>query len=383
MTFDTSTEAPCYAPLLQAYTDRLGAARAAATQGRKVVGYVGNTVPVELIAAAGCVPVRIAPTEGDPSAADTVIESFADTDMRLIFSQYCAGAYDMLDLLVIPRSTESQHKLYLALREAWRIGLVNRGPALRLHDILHTQRETSRAYGLARTAELWQQLCTIGGTRADDETALRDAIALTNRTRTLLHTLQQRRHAGMVRGSRALVATGATRFLPPQRAQAALQAWLAAAEATPAQGPRLLIQGCPLDHASLHRLVEQAGACVVAEDDEWGARAAGTPIATDREPLQAIFEHYWRDVPCVRLHPDIAGRVWFEQALADPTLDGVLFYLPPPDDIHGWAFPAQRAQVEDAGLPWLLVREDARRPVALAAQLQAFIATLPARRAAT
>jgi benzoyl-CoA reductase/2-hydroxyglutaryl-CoA dehydratase subunit BcrC/BadD/HgdB len=383
MTSGISTEAPCYAPLLHAYTDRLGAARAAATQGRKVVGYVGNTVPVELIAAAGCVPVRIAPAEGDPSAADALIESFADTDMRLIFSQYCAGAYDMLDLLVIPRSTESQHKLYLALREAWRIGLVTRGPALRLYDILHTQRETSRAYGLARTAELWRQLCAIGGTKADDEVALRDAIALANHTRTLLHALQQRRHGGMVCGSQALMATGATRFLPPQQAQAALQAWLAAAETTPAQGARLLVQGCPLDHIGLHRLVEQAGACVVAEDDEWGARAEETPIATDREPLQAIFEHYWRDVPCVRLHPDIAGRAWFEQALSDPTLDGVLFYLPPPDDIHGWAFPTQRAQVEAAGLPWLLVREDARQPVALAPQLQAFIATLPARRAAT
>lgn len=383
MTLDASTESSSYAPLLQAYTDRLGAARAAAMQGRKVVGYVGNTAPVELIAAAGCMPVRIAPAEGDPSAADALIESFADTDMRLIFSQYCAGAYDMLDLLVIPRSTESQHKLYLALREAWRIGRVTRGPALRLYDILHTQRETSRAYGVARTAELWQQLCAIGGTRVDDEAALRSAIALTNHTRTLLHTLQQRRHGGMVCGSQALVATGATRFLPPQQAQAALQAWLAAAEATPARGPRLLVQGCPLDHASLHRLVEQAGAGVVAEDDEWGTRAAGTPIATDREPLQAIFEHYWRDVPCVRLHPDIAGRAWFEHALGDPTLDGVLFYLPPPDDIHGWAYPAQRDQVEAAGLPWILVREDARQPIALAAQLQAFIASLPARRAAT
>ncbi|NUP88155.1 MAG: sulfite exporter TauE/SafE family protein [Burkholderiaceae bacterium] len=147
MTLDASTESSSYAPLLQAYTDRLGAARAAAMQGRKVVGYVGNTAPVELIAASGCMPVRIAPAEGDPSAADALIESFADTDMRLIFSQYCAGAYDMLDLLVIPRSTESQHKLYLALREAWRIGRVTRGPALRLYDILHTQRETSRAVG--------------------------------------------------------------------------------------------------------------------------------------------------------------------------------------------------------------------------------------------
>lgn len=381
MTAAATAFAPGHAPLQAAYVRRMDAAHAAAAQGHPVVGYVGNTVPVELILAAGCVPVRIAPAFGDASAADDAVERFSDTDVRLIFAQYCAGEFDALDLLVIPRSTESQHKLYLALREAWRTGLVTRGPALYLYDILHTQRESSRAYGLARTGELWQRLCGITDV-APDETRLREAIALTNQTRALLQALQQRRRAGAVCGSQAQVATGATRFLPPPEANAALQRWLAAGQATPGQGPRLLVKGCPLDHDRLHVLVEQAGGCVLAEDDEWGTRAAAPLIATDRAPLEAVFEHHWRDVPCVRQHPDTAAQAWFARALADPLVDGVLFYLPPPDDIHGWEFPAQRAQVEAAGLPWLLLREDARSPRHLPAQLQAFIATRPARRAA-
>ncbi|MBI5256826.1 MAG: 2-hydroxyacyl-CoA dehydratase [Burkholderiales bacterium] len=379
MTVAEWTPTPSFAPLQAAYTQRQAAAHAAKARGRRVVGYMGNTVPVELILAAGCVPVRIAPAFGDPTAADDAIERFSDSDMRLAFAQYCAGEFDALDLLVIPRSTETQHKLYLALREAWRTGIVTRGPALHLYDILHTQRESSRAYGLARTGELWQRLCSITGAAADD-TALREAIGLTNHTRTLLQHLQQQRRAGSVCGSQALVAIGATRFLPPQEANAALQQWLAAHDAAPCSGPRLLVKGCPLDHECLHLLVEAAGACVLAEDDEWGSRAAAPLIATDRPPLEAIFERHWRDVPCVRQHPDTAARAWFTQALADPLLDGVLFYLPPPDDIHGWDFPAQRAQVEAVGLPWLLIREDARTPVHLSAQLQAFIATRPARR---
>ena len=42
-----------------------------------------------------------------------------------------------------------------------------------------------------------------------------------------------------------------------------------------ADRPHILIKGAPLKDASLHRLVEEAGGYVVAEDDWRGSRAAG------------------------------------------------------------------------------------------------------------
>lgn len=367
-------EVPGLCRLQVAYQNRLDAARAAHLKGQKVVGYVGNTVPVELILAAECMPVRIAPVSGDTSLTDRYVETFSDTDVRLIFAAYCAGEYDFLDLLVIPRSTESQHKLYLSVREAWRTGIVSKGPELWLYDILHTQRESSRAYGLARTHDLLHRLAGLAGA-APDGAALGKAISMTNDTRNCLQELQRRRLTRPISGREALVATGATLFLPPGEANGALHEWLDADQHSACGGPRLLVKGCPLDHDQLHALVERAGGRVVAEDDEWGARAAAPLIAMDRPPMDAIFEYYWRDVPCVRLHP-ATGDVWFEQALSPAIFDAVLFYLPPPDDIHGWSFPAERDQAKRAGMPWLLVRQDARESGPLQAQLTDFISTL-------
>lgn len=350
---------PLLAPLQAAYDDRLELARQARAAGRKVVGYVGNTVPVELILAAGAVPLRIAPMLGDATLADAQVEAFADRDLRLTFSDFCSGALDALDLLVIPRSSETQHKLYLSLREARRTGVTQHGPALWLFDILHTLRDSSRAYGLARTLDLAQRLAAVTGIAPDDG-AIAAAIAQTNALRRELQRLQQRRGERGISGREALVATAAPRFMAPEAGLAALRAWLDADQHTPASRPRLLVTGCALDHDALHAQVEAAGGCIVAENDEWGSRAAEPLIATDKPPLQAVFEHHWRDVPCLRHHPAPPVDPWFTARLDRSRIDGVLFYLAPPDDLHGWRYPAQRDAVMQAGLPALRIRHEAR-----------------------
>lgn len=346
--------------------------------GQPVVGYVGDTVPVEAITASGALAWRVAPVDGDTAAADPWIETFADLDARLLFARYVEGAYDELALLVVPRSSETQHKLFLALREAQRVGLKRGGPALWLHDVLHTQRESSRAYGLARTRGLLARLGSFTGRLADDE-ALGSAIAATNATRVLLAELQARRRAGRVGGRAAQVATGALAFLPPAEGQAALAAWLA--EPTemprPPAGPRLLVKGVPLDHDRLHALVEALGAHIVAEDDAWGSRAAEPLVAATPSPLEGLFLHTWRERPCPRLHPPPADGGWFARTLAAGGFDGVLFNHPRPDDTEGWAFPAERERVRAAGLPFLQLRDDVRTaPEAARAALAPFIAGL-------
>lgn len=335
-----------------------------------VVGCVGNTVPVELIRAAGAQALRVAPVEGDASAADAYVEAFSDPDVRRIFAAFVAGACDGLQLLVVPRSSESWHKLYLGLREAVRTGLKTDGPPLWLHDVPHTQRDSSRRYGLARTHELAARIGALTGVAPTPE-RLRAAVAEGNATRRLLQRLQDWRLQGRVDGRTAQVLAGAPRFMAPADAQAALQAWLHQPPPPLPARPRLFVQGVPLDHAELHAAVDAAGGCVAMEDDDWGSRAATPLIDEAADPFEAIFDHYWRDVPCLRIHPPPAGPSAFATAFAQRRVDGLLFHLPRPDDLHGWRFPAQRAEADAAGLPWLLIRDDARDAAARPALQQA------------
>jgi len=373
------TPQAAFARLDRAYRDRLALLHEAKAAGHVVVGTVGPTVPAELIAACGAVALRIAPANGDPAAADRYVEAFADRDARLLFADFVAGRLDALDLLVIPRSSETWHKLYLALREALRIGLKSGGPALWLHDVPHTQRDSSRRYGLARQQELAEQVAARTG-RVADAAALRAAVAQGNAVRALLQQVQTWRHEGRLDSRSAHVVLGAPRFMAPADAHETLAAFVAAPPPPRPPTPRLFVHGVALDHDALHTLVDAAGATVVQDDDEWGSRAA-TPLVdeTAADPFAAIFDHHWRAVPCLRIHPSPPGPPAFIAAARAGAVDGVLFHLPRPDDLHGWRFPDDRAAADAAGLPWLLLRDDARDAAtqpALRAAIAAFVAGL-------
>ena len=108
-------------------------------------------MPVELIRAAGWCPCasRLCLAH---HGGRCLHRAHRRPDVRWIFELYCTGALDALDLLIIPRSTESQHKLFLSIREACAPASSAPAPELWLYDIPHTQRASSAAYGLDRTA---------------------------------------------------------------------------------------------------------------------------------------------------------------------------------------------------------------------------------------
>src|SRR5689334_14756372 len=88
--------------------DPLLAARAAAREGSRVIGHVGNDVPVALILAAGALPLRL---RGDSRAgtaqADRYLESAHAPELRAIAEQWLTGALDFIDAVVFPRTDDS------------------------------------------------------------------------------------------------------------------------------------------------------------------------------------------------------------------------------------------------------------------------------------
>jgi benzoyl-CoA reductase/2-hydroxyglutaryl-CoA dehydratase subunit BcrC/BadD/HgdB len=343
------------------YENPAAEAISVANGGTAVVGLTSNTVPWELIRAAGAFPCVINSGNADhPDIGTFMEEGVFEKRIRTIFGAAISGDLEYLSLLLIPRTSEQEYKLYLYLREVARQDPTRRIPPVYLYDMLHTRSPESYSYGLERTLCLKERLEELTGKRIDDS-ALQHAVRESNSARNSIHKLLHlRRRQPRVTGTEALALIGASFFVSRNKyARLADEAVEKMKGRDPFAGKRLLITGSSLNHRGLHRTLEKHGAVVVAEDDWWGSRSAGEDIA-DRpgDLLKAIYEKYYLDAPSPRVFPLGIADAWFQRESTD-GIDGVIFYLPPEDCIAGWDYPRRRNFLDERKIPHLLVREDA------------------------
>lgn len=325
-----------------------------------VVGITSNTVPWELIRAAGAFPYVI--HSGNSNHADIgsfMEEGVFEERIRGIFGSAISGSLHYLNLLLMPRTSEQEYKLYLYLREVARRNTSRRIPPVYLYDMLHTRSPESYAYGMDRTLCLKERLEELTGKLIEDA-ALLQAIEESNSARKAIRKLLSlRRQEPRLTGTEALALIGASFFIGrDEYTRLAEQAAAIIGGRNPLVGKRLMIVGASLNHRGLHQALEKHGAVVVAEDDWWGSRSAGVDITDGSNGLlEAIFEKYYLDTPSPRQFPFEIADAWFQQASTD-GVDGVVFYLPPEDCVAGWDYPRRRHYLDEKGIPHLLMRED-------------------------
>ena len=340
--------------LRAAYDDRLGEARARKTAESRLIGYCLNSVPVELILAAGGDPIRLA---GDPgrsvAIADRYMEEYFDGEVRALFSALVEGDYAMLDLLVVPRSSEIYLQLYYFLREMATWEPAAKLPQLHLFDLLQTPHWTTAKYDLGRLHALAERL---GGV---DDDRLRAGIETTNRLRTLLMqaSLLWHKRPRRLSGVDALKVIGATSILSPAEAIAVLEALVADPPPPLADtAPRLLLKGSPQSDARVTELIEGCGASIVAHDHVAGDRTYTTTVLTEGDPWEALVQHYQREIPGPRAYPQAREDAAFMALAEQAEVDGVIFFHDEWDDTLGWEYPDQKALLDARGIPSLFLK---------------------------
>ena len=337
--------------------------------GSPVIGVTSNTVPWELVRAAGFQPFLLSPRRAATPLADRYMEDVFSPRIRAIFDFLLSGESAALSAVLIPRTSEQEHKLYLYLREVIRQD-AERSPQPILYNLLHTRSAEAQAYGLERTRELKTRLEQMSGRSIACE-ALRAAIEESNAARDAIRALLRMREAvsPKLSGSEALALIGAWYFMDrTEYTRLAREALREVETRAPFAGPRILIKGTSPDNPVFCASVESRGAIVVAEDDWWGSRAAGGDIEGGEDPLQAIFEKYYFDTPSPRAFPAAIADEWF--CAKAQQVDGVIFYLPPEDDVLGWDYPRLRAFLDERAISHLMIRN------AGSEQLSAFLRRL-------
>jgi len=332
---------------------------AADHRGAAVVSW--PAVPVEIIRAAGLRPLVVRGAVTPTPAADQHLEpAVFPRRVRQLLEAAMTGQLNDAACIVLPRTSESDYKCFLYLRELVRRRLLEPSAPIHLFDLLQSQGRDVAAYNADRTRALFAALAPAGAMASLD--ALRQEIARTNAARAAVRRLLAlRNHPPRITGAEVLPLIGAFWFLAPEAyASLALAAADSIAGRPPLVRPRVLLLGAPVDGPVLHAAIEEHGAVVVAETSPWGIEAAGEDVADEADPLAAIAEKYRRDASGPR-SPVVDTRSWTARALAG--VDAVVVSLPPDDAVFGWDYPNLCRQLQALDVPHVCLTHDPYDPV--------------------
>jgi hypothetical protein len=343
--------------------DPLAMARVAAQSGKRVVGYVGNDVPVPLIVAADALPVRLYGITGRTTArADEFLETAHRPEMRDLVEQWLGGAFDFMDAVVFPRSDDSAQRIYYYLCELQRRRLCG-GPRPLLFDVASIARSTSSEYTLESTRRLARELGSRGS-------LLEHALQRVTRRESWLSEIRARRtQVAPLPGGVAWRITRASACDWSEEFDLALQRWLATAPRVDAPR-RLMLAGDPLAEDSLHRAIEAVGGSVVLELTD----SDTSMLIAQSDPLAAIATQFHaRRSPVLAMRQD---SEWLADRARAARADGVVLWLIEEDEALPWEIARQMRRLR-ADLPVLLLSRQCWRAEAGAIQqVRDFVAGL-------
>jgi benzoyl-CoA reductase subunit C len=343
-------------------------ARELKDQGQKVIAYLCSLVPVEIITAAGCVPLRIRGDVHEPiTKGDTNLETIACPFMRSCFDVSLKGRYDFSDGLIIPHACDSMARTYSTWR--YSLGL----PYSHFINVPHTITASSMEFFIAELNTLRKSLGRFVGKDISDDDLI-TAIDLYNKNRDKAKALYELRKPDPPLVSGAELATILTvgMSLPVTESNElfdeVLEKLTQRKKAPYAKAPRILIDGACVDNIDFIKLIEDSGANVVADSLCIGTRDYWPHTEVGGDPMKALAHRYLAKINCPRTYREKTGETYQEDLASrfgdigflskEFNVDGVILYIYKYCDPFGFEVPARKAYLDSINMPVLYLEDE-------------------------
>lgn len=336
-------------------------------------GYLCTYTPVELLHAAGFVPMRLMQGCGPVALANAHLPSFSCALARRVTERLLGGELDCLSGLLLVHTCDTMQ----CAADIWpMMGLQFPVITLSLPSVLNAS--GARDYLLTELHRLADALGSQLDARVTEE-RLRASIALYNEQRRLLAALYEHRGAFTVEQFWTLVL--ASMVIPVEEHNALLRSSLDGLReriASERQGPAVILVGAVLDDVVIPQMVQELGGQVVWDDLCTGSRYFEVLVDETQEPFAALAERYLTRAPCPAKHDHVHARWEHVLSLVRRTgAQGVIFVLPKFCDPHAFDYVLFAKALASAGIPHLLLETDLTAPAGqLRTRIQAFIELL-------
>ena len=329
-----------------------------AAHDRRVVVTSWPSLPVEIVRACELrLVVTRASTRATPAADAHLEAGLFPGRVRQLVDAALGGRLSSVARVVIPRTSDSDYKCFLYLREFVRGGLATAMAPTALFDLLQSDGPHVRRHNVACTRALLNSLAATSSHHPSDD-EVRDEIRVTNVARAAVRRLAALRiGAPRASGTELFPVLAAFWHVPPREyTRLANEVAEDLSDRSPLRGPHVLLAGAPVDGIGLHAAIESRGAVVVDELSAWSSPGTDDDVRCDEDPIAALADAYRRRTIGPRLP---IGTMHDRVKRALGHVDAVVISLPEDDATFGWDYPALRDDLTARGLPHAVLRGDA------------------------
>lgn len=362
------------------YEGRDTRARELKAEGRKVIGYVCNFAPVEVLEAAGLVPYRIRGDVREPvTRADQYVEPYGCPFVRNTFELAVKDRYDFLDGIVMAHACDSVQRMYGIWTHYKPL------PFAYLFNVPHTVTPASERF-FYREVHFFKERVEAFIGAAISDAAVRNARDLYNENRALITDLYglRRQDPPLITGAELLEVLIAGTGLPAAEFHELLTEVKTEAGSRriddAKRAARLLFYGCINDDVGLVRLVEECGARVVMDDTCIGVRGMLGQVPREDDPIRGFVTYYFTNFQCPRTFRgvDLSRFDYLVTAAREFDVDGVVLYMLSFCDPHKFDVVDVQRYLAENDLPSLVLEDDytLANTESMRTRLQAFVETI-------
>jgi benzoyl-CoA reductase subunit C len=343
-------------------------ARELKASGKKVIGYLSALGPIEIMTAAGVLPIRLKGNVSEAiSKGDAYMETIVCPFVRNVFDAAVKGKYDYLDGMVLPHQCDSIDRT----NETWSYTL--NLPYWHFLNLPHVADDPSIVFTKEILRIFVKSLEKYTGNTITDE-AIAKAVAVHNQNRKLMRDLYDLRKSNppLISGVEMMKVCVAAMSLPVEESNALIESVIKEVKGrTPAAGDpkakRIMIIGDQIDDVAVIEAIESTGAYLVMDDLSTGSKMYWQDVDATADPLQGIAERYLRKlkVPTTFIGsaPTYQGILeerfgHMKNYIKDFKVDGVILFIYKYCDPYGFEVPAIKSYVEAAGAPVLYLEDE-------------------------
>jgi benzoyl-CoA reductase/2-hydroxyglutaryl-CoA dehydratase subunit BcrC/BadD/HgdB len=332
-------------------------------KGKKIVGVYCNFVPIELILAAGAIPIRMCTGFSDTIlAAEEVLPRNFCPLIKSSFGSMLEKSplFDLIDVMVIPTSCDGKKKLCELIAEKKPVWIM---------EVPHTTNTPeARKLWFNEIKSLKKQLQKLTKRRIT-KGRIKKAVAITNNQRAQIHKLYNlRKGAPPIWGRDALLVTNFASFDDIERWTIHAERLNKELEKTPpipAKGyrPRILVTGTPIVMPTwkMPILIEESGGIIVVDDICTGTKGFWDPVETSTwtgsDMLVSLADRYLMNT-CATFTPNTARLIRLKRFVTDWNIDGVIYYVIMACHPYGMEQKKVNEEMEAMNIPVLNIETD-------------------------